>query len=259
MSKSVSTRPFNSYNLFYILERELILQSSGVNSRQYDTASNTSSRVGFHNYIDLLDQFPRIPARVLPNDWFMHGKDKKGRSHSKSHGLLSLKEMSQIVSSNWKSLGENDEILSFVRTVAKLVKNRRDELALSIARCQMALTKTVASSTKESSTRVTNEKFVLSSKSRYLTEMALSDHSTTQLLATPVSRHSSEFAESSKSYVHTSSMRFCHVNGSGSGQQFPYCRLIPDPLPTSSSESVGREMDISYSNTEVEMLLYMLF
>ena len=63
MSKSVSTRPFNSYNLFYILERELILQSSGVNSRQYDTASNTSSRVGFHNYIDLLDQFPRIPAR----------------------------------------------------------------------------------------------------------------------------------------------------------------------------------------------------
>lgn len=198
-------------------------------------------------------------CRVLPNDWFMHGKDKKGRSHSKSHGLLSLKEMSQIVSSNWKSLGENDEILSFVRTVAKLVKNRRDELALSSARCQMALTKTVASSTKESSTRVTNEKFVLSSTSCYLTEMALSDHSTTQLLATPVSRHSSEFAESSKSYVDTSSMRFCHVNGSGSGQQFPYCRLIPDPLPTSSSESVDREMDLSYSNTEVEMLLYMLF
>eukprot|EP00581_Thalassiosira_minuscula_P016627 CAMPEP_0183721908 /NCGR_PEP_ID=MMETSP0737-20130205/14023_1 /TAXON_ID=385413 /ORGANISM="Thalassiosira miniscula, Strain CCMP1093" /LENGTH=243 /DNA_ID=CAMNT_0025951973 /DNA_START=47 /DNA_END=778 /DNA_ORIENTATION=+ len=117
-------RPYNHYNLYFILERELFLQSRGVASA---TNSQRPKDVGFHDEYGSIG-LPPLPSRysslVLPRDWFVHKKKK--RAHVKTHGLVSFSDMAAMVASRWKQ--ESQEIVLYVKTVAQKVKQRHDEL-----------------------------------------------------------------------------------------------------------------------------------
>jgi hypothetical protein len=56
----------------------------------------------------------------------MHVKDKKTREHSKTHGVISLKDFSRSRAVNWKNVDE--DIKEYVTKVARIIKERRDEL-----------------------------------------------------------------------------------------------------------------------------------
>ena len=129
-TKKIKNRPLNSYNLFFILERELLLQSNGFDTTKGKGLSRRSTSVYFDDYADLALRFPPLPSRYqsvhLSADWYMHGKDKKTREHIKTHGVISLKELSRSMAANWKMVDE--DIKEYVTEVARMIKERRDEL-----------------------------------------------------------------------------------------------------------------------------------
>eukprot|EP00970_Alexandrium_tamarense_P006598 scaffold1129_cov210-Alexandrium_tamarense.AAC.7 len=133
-NKKIKNRPLNSYNLFFILERELLLQSKGFDTTKGNDPSRRSTSVYFDDYADLASQFPPLPSRYqsvhLSADWYMHGKDKKTRKHSKTHGVISLKEFSRSMAANWKNVDE--DIKEYVVEVARMVLDRRDELEYAL-------------------------------------------------------------------------------------------------------------------------------
>lgn len=109
-------RPYNHYNLYFILERELLLQSKGVITDFLKDAVAESSG-GFIRHaksdgyrdLDLPPMPPRFQAVILPSDWFVHGKkDKTKRRHRKTHGSTSFTELAKTIASNWKQVGKND-------------------------------------------------------------------------------------------------------------------------------------------------------
>ena len=129
-TKKIKNRPLNSYNLFFILERELLLQSNGFDTTKGKGLSRRSTSVYFDDYADLALRFPPLPSRYqsvhLSADWYMHGKDKKTREHIKTHGVISLKELSRSMAANWKMVDE--DIKEYVIEVARMIKERRNQL-----------------------------------------------------------------------------------------------------------------------------------
>jgi hypothetical protein len=133
-TKKIKNRPLNSYNLFFILERELLLQSKGFDTTKGNDPSRRSTSAYFDDYADLASRFPPLPSRYqsvhLSADWFMHGKDKKTREHIKTHGVITLKELSRSMAANWKNVDE--DVKEYVVEVARMVLDRRDELEYAL-------------------------------------------------------------------------------------------------------------------------------
>lgn len=153
--------PYNSYNVFYILERERI-----INERNGKQPIRESSGDDF-NYYGPLD-LPPLPPRyhhlestLVPN-WYIPGARKLAkRKHVKSHGgqwqrglcLLSLcdhfvhvirctshsinslsvasfKEISRIVADNWKAMDRTTQ--QYVQAVATILKKRHLEITQEV-------------------------------------------------------------------------------------------------------------------------------
>ncbi|KAL7540322.1 hypothetical protein ACHAXR_010041 [Thalassiosira sp. AJA248-18] len=124
-SSGSDPRPYNCYNLYFILERELFLQERGVYP-----SSNHDEAAEFHvDYSGI--ELPSLPSRysslVLSDHWYVHKKKK--RAHVKTHGLVSFREMASMVASRWKQ--EDNEIILFLKSVADKVKQRFEQRKLS--------------------------------------------------------------------------------------------------------------------------------
>jgi len=102
-----TTRPYNSYNLFFQLEREYILQTllgfqpTITSNDIFDPADKTYPAEG-----------PPLPFRyknlILPYDWHIPGKTRRHkRSHRKSHGKIGFHELNKQISTAW-SIVDND-------------------------------------------------------------------------------------------------------------------------------------------------------
>lgn len=114
------TRPYNHYNLYFILERELFLQARGVfpsSNSVYDIQNN-------YGFIDLPPLPSRYASLVLPYEWYIHKKKK--RAHVKSHGIISFRDMAAMIANSWKQEGE--DMTTYFKVVAIRVKTRLDEL-----------------------------------------------------------------------------------------------------------------------------------
>jgi hypothetical protein len=89
-------RPYNVYNIFFILERARLIQACDQVAK-YKTAPAKqlpSSSVDFSGY-DLLylpDLPPRYHDLLLPPDWYVPGKNAK-RKHVATHGRESNKKI----------------------------------------------------------------------------------------------------------------------------------------------------------------------
>jgi len=118
MSIPPSARPYTSYNLFFQLEREYILQiihgyktkieSKGI----FDPADATYPADG-----------PALPTRyenlILPFDWHIPGKTRRRkRSHRKSHGKIGFHELNDQISKAWSAA--DDEVKNFCICLADI-------------------------------------------------------------------------------------------------------------------------------------------
>jgi len=101
------TRPYTSYNLFFQLEREYILQ----------TLHNHTPTIPPHEEaFDPTAMAPPLPARyanlILPYDWHIPGKAKRRkRIHRKSHGKIGFHELNERISRAWSAA--DDDIRNF--------------------------------------------------------------------------------------------------------------------------------------------------
>jgi len=119
-------RPYTSYNLFFQLEREYLLQTKLGHKPNIKKLFDTKDE---SNY-----QGPPLPPRyaslILPYDWHIPGKEKRRkRSHRKSHGILGFHEMNRQVSSNWKTIDSTTR--KFCKSLAdmeaiKFKKNKKN-------------------------------------------------------------------------------------------------------------------------------------
>jgi hypothetical protein len=81
------TRPYNVYNIFFILERARLLEEVCAQGSNAKSRQPSSSPVDFSEY-DLLC-LPVLPPRYqfleLPPDWYVPGKNAK-RKHVATNG-----------------------------------------------------------------------------------------------------------------------------------------------------------------------------
>jgi hypothetical protein len=66
------TKPYNCYNIFYILERERFLQSNSNNKRK--TVPPPSDFITGYELLDMPALPPRYENLDLPSDWYMPGE-----------------------------------------------------------------------------------------------------------------------------------------------------------------------------------------
>ena len=119
-------RPYTSYNLFFQLEREYLLQTKLGHKPNIKKLFNPKDK---SNY-----QGPPLPPRyaslILPYDWHIPGKEKRRkRSHRKSHGILGFHELNRQVSSSWKTIDSTTR--EFCKSLAdmeavKFKKNKKN-------------------------------------------------------------------------------------------------------------------------------------
>lgn len=129
--KMLARRPYNVYNIFFILERARLLQDcirdayhDDGNQKKSHSLSCCCDLVGF----DQLN-LPELPARYLdlqlPPDWYVPGGKVK-RKHVATNGLRNFEKLAQTVASNWKVI--DTDTLNYCKSVAQLIKERHTEL-----------------------------------------------------------------------------------------------------------------------------------
>ena len=95
--KSSVIRPYNSYNIFFALERVRFIETkkkclgAGSPIPSNGNQNPSSSGIAFNGY-DHLD-LPPLPPRfehlksIMPHNWYVPGKNKQSkRKHEKTHG-----------------------------------------------------------------------------------------------------------------------------------------------------------------------------
>lgn len=122
-------KKYNNFNIFFMLERQLLLQSRGGGIDAVNNPIDTSdSHIIKHKPLNL----PPLPRRYnhlpLTSNWFLEllAGQKKKRAHRKSHGLIPFKELAQTVAKNYKDI--DDETQSFVNEVAERLGWHAEEI-----------------------------------------------------------------------------------------------------------------------------------
>ena len=109
-------RSLNCYNIFFIFERELLIQSRGGSTPQ---RPEPLMPVGEHNELPPL---PTLPLRFcninMTDDWYLPSWAKKKRKHCKTHGLIKFGEMAKLIANNWKTI--DDETKGWCLAVEKV-------------------------------------------------------------------------------------------------------------------------------------------
>lgn len=110
-------RAYTSYNLFFQLEREYILQTL-LGHRP--TLSKTEI---FDPTERTYYQGPPLPSRyqnlILPYDWHLPGKtQRRKRLHRKTHGKCGFHELNERISSSWQAI--DDGTRSFCKSLADI-------------------------------------------------------------------------------------------------------------------------------------------
>lgn len=125
------SRPYNRYNIYYILERERFLQSRPKYKSAVDKDTCCVDIITGYEHLGDLPPVPLCYANVrLSPDWYMPGKRKvKKRNHTKSHGVASFQEIARVVADGWKAI--DDVTLDYCTAMAEILKKRHNELKKS--------------------------------------------------------------------------------------------------------------------------------
>ena len=151
--RTTNTKRYNCYNIFFMLERQLLLHSRSVqfdgdeanNGMKHGDPVNVSSLSSdVRRYVDL--DLPPLCRRYadLPlsgHSWFivlLMGRDEK-RVHKRSHGLVPFADLARIVAGNYKEIDE--ETRGFVNEVAERLASHCDLIDAAEKKMAIAGTK----------------------------------------------------------------------------------------------------------------------
>ncbi|KAL3789766.1 hypothetical protein HJC23_006759 [Cyclotella cryptica] len=112
----VPKRPLTPYNLFYILERNYILQQQ--------QKADSSLPMGAATNIDPFasERPQKYRSVVLPSNWYVVGMNRTKRSDHKNHGLISFKSLSKTISEMWKEVDE--DVKAYCKKLASVEMKR---------------------------------------------------------------------------------------------------------------------------------------
>jgi len=135
-SKSSVVRPYNSYNIYFTLERFRLLMSKKKDLPNAAVLLNAKdylppSKISFNGYDGIT--MPPLPPRyehlesVLPANWYAPGKHIHAkRKHTATHGLISFTEIARAAGTNWRTLDKSTK--DYVEDVAALQKKQYHKL-----------------------------------------------------------------------------------------------------------------------------------
>jgi hypothetical protein len=115
---------YHNFNIFFMLERQLILRTFGSGDEMFDVDIISTLPPDVRCYVDLY--LPPLCSRyadlaLSPDKWFVQllAKKDKTRPHAKSHGgdLVPCAELMRIIANNYKVM--DNETKAFVDDVAK--------------------------------------------------------------------------------------------------------------------------------------------
>ena len=98
-SGNAYNRPYNRYNLYFILERENLILAKGGTPK---TSTLLPGDPGFDG-LDLPPLPPRFDHLKMPDGWCIPGHQKK-RPHRKTHGVATFRELAQCIAKSWKTI-----------------------------------------------------------------------------------------------------------------------------------------------------------
>jgi len=131
-TKKKRTKKYNNFNIFFMLERQLLLQSRGGGINAIETPIDTSNLpMVKHKELHLPPLCHRYNHLPLTSNWFLEllANQNKKRRHIKSHGLIPFKELAQTVAKNYREI--DDETQSFVNEVAERLGWHCEEMAVA--------------------------------------------------------------------------------------------------------------------------------
>jgi len=126
------TKKYNNFNIFFMLERQLLLQSrgGGINAieKPIDTSKLPMVKHKPLSLPPLCDRYSQLP---LTNNWFLEllANQNKKRPHRKSHGLIPFKELAQTVAKHYREI--DDETQCFVNEVSERLGWHCEELEVA--------------------------------------------------------------------------------------------------------------------------------
>lgn len=127
------TKKYNNFNIFFMLERQLLLHSRGGGGidavkNPVDVTSEVDSPLAKHKDLKLPGLCRRYNHLPLTANWFLEllANQNKKRPHRKSHGLIPFKELAQTIAKNYKEIDE--ETQEFVNEVAERLAWHYEEL-----------------------------------------------------------------------------------------------------------------------------------
>jgi len=121
-------RRYNLFNIFFMLERQLLLQArgGGINAIK-DPIDTTNSPLPRHKELKLLPLCQRYKHLPLTSNWFAEliQHHRKKRKHTKTHGILPFRELAKTVAKNYREI--DDDTHKFLKEVLKRLRRHLDE------------------------------------------------------------------------------------------------------------------------------------
>ncbi|KAL9183653.1 hypothetical protein ACHAXT_004509 [Thalassiosira profunda] len=124
-------RPYTPYNLFYLLERELVVQGNDPSVAEQRAEKRAKmeadptylAKVGERAENDI-PMPPRYEGVVMLPWWFEPNLKEK-RKHRKTHGTISFKDLTEIISKNWATI--DAETKEYCTRVSEIGRKRYKE------------------------------------------------------------------------------------------------------------------------------------
>ncbi|KAL3760224.1 hypothetical protein ACHAWU_001734 [Discostella pseudostelligera] len=137
----LARRPYNVYNIFFILERAKLAKeyeqkakkggktravAAALRKKQLASSAAAPGDLGGFDLVHLLPEFPpRYHDLKMPPDWYVP-MGKANRKHVATNGLRNFEKLAQTVATNWRAI--DPVTLNFCKSVAQIVKERHTEL-----------------------------------------------------------------------------------------------------------------------------------
>lgn len=124
------TKKYNAFNIFFMLERQLLLneRDAGINAiaNPIDPASSSLTRPTKPLQLPpLCERYAHLP---LTSNWFLEltANSGKKRCHRRTHGKISFKELASTIAKNYRSIDTVTK--AFVDEVTELLASHMKEL-----------------------------------------------------------------------------------------------------------------------------------
>lgn len=118
-----TVRPYNRYNIFFILERELAVQSNSDCRPSFEGLPDFVT--GFEG-LDIPDELPPCYAHLeLSSGWYLPARNTS-RKHNKSHGVMTFSELSRSIAKAYKKVDQ--KTFRYIDVVSKAMIKRSHEI-----------------------------------------------------------------------------------------------------------------------------------